>query len=219
MGSRKGKGRRPDHPLKQELGRDAGLEGQLAEGLPVHRAADAPEFPSAEVPDRTIVASSRTMVRLVHLMRPYRTIVCRAGFHCAIGALYRPQPHKKHLFTGGRAVGDRDDPKGAPRPEFRAPGHPSAAACRAKRGYPPPTAATCRRASELADPAPKALTPPEGLRREDGEPGATFREWIVDRGGRTAQPLRIPAASPCFAARRAGRNPPTSPMTAAKIIP
>src|SRR5690606_18888215 len=163
MGSRKGKGRRPDHPLKQELGRDAGLEGQLAEGLPVHRAADAPEFPSAEVPDRTIVASSRTMVRLVHLMRPYRTIVCRAGFHCAIGALYRPQPHKKHLFTGGRAVGDRDDPKGAPRPESRAPGHPPRRRRRLtrearllRRRRPPPAGER----SEPADPAPKAPTPP-----------------------------------------------------------
>jgi len=204
MGSRKGKGRRPDHPLKQELGRDAGLEGQLAEGLPVHRAADAPEFPSAEVPDRTIVASSRTMVRLVHLMRPYRTIVCRAGFQCAIGALYRPQPHKKHLFTGGRAVGDRDDPKGAPRPEFRAPGHPRRRRCRLprearllRRRRPPPAGER----SEPADPAPKAPTPPrrDSRRRRRPSPSRARSDsgsWIgaLARLNPSASPPPAPAS-------------------------
>ena len=60
------------------------------------------------------------MVRLVHLMDPNRTIVFRAGFRCAIGARYSPQPHKKRLFTAGGAVGYRDQPEGRPRPQLTA---------------------------------------------------------------------------------------------------
>src|SRR5690606_12396994 len=66
-------------------------------------AAAAP--PAVAFPKRTTVVSRRMIVRLVHLMHPYRTIVWHAGSRCAIGALYRPQPHEKHPFTGGCAVG------------------------------------------------------------------------------------------------------------------
>src|SRR5690606_30873586 len=48
---------------------------------------------------RATVASSRMMVRLVHLMVLNRTIVPHARFRCAVGAPYSPQPHKKRPFA------------------------------------------------------------------------------------------------------------------------
>jgi len=181
-----------------------------------NRSAAGAERPPAapEVPNRTTVAPLRIMVRLVHLMIPNRTIVSRAGFRCAISALYSPQPHEKRPFVGGCAV------------EAQRPARPTAGARLAADRGPPFRlrwgVSTPRRPTAVEKRHPRAAG---ATRRVSGRfPTATepSRPSPVDAGlptpadRRSAAPARRPARPPTSACSAA---PPPGSAASAPAYP